>query len=34
MFDVARSHGCVLSEWSFEVPASGRIFRSSDLEAE
>ncbi len=32
MFDVARSHGCMFSEWSFEVPALGKTFRSADFE--
>jgi hypothetical protein len=30
MADVARSHGCVFSEWSLEAPALATTFRSSE----
>jgi hypothetical protein len=32
MADVARSHGCVLSEWSLEAPHLKATFRSADVD--
>lgn len=31
MSDVARSHGCVFSEWSLEAPSLRKTFRSSEV---
>lgn len=32
MAEVARSYGCVFSEWSLEAPALGRTFQSAHLD--
>ena len=34
MVDVARSCGCVFSEWTLEAPALGRTFQSAHLDNE
>ncbi len=34
MADVAHSHACVFSSWSFEVPTLGKIFSSEQVESD